>query len=187
MISLNPTTRSAIRSPLRTITTIVDSASVTRSFEIFSVSPAYPFLPFCPTEDRRHDRHPSNIRRHGESNPSSDFPNATFLGVTLGLDLSKATVTSTEAGVVSIVDAFLAPSEEKVGVIAARAGRRTLDLVFLTPTLSVQPYIEGRLGADQHVEPSKHGPGLAIAFRSTDLAAASPLQAERELSRLSTA
>jgi hypothetical protein len=100
----------------------------------------------------------------GKAIQSSDFPSAPLLALTLGLDLSKATVTSTEAGVVSIADAFLAPSEEKVGVIAARTARRTLDLVFLAPTLSVQPYIEGRLGADQHVEPSKHGPGLAIAF-----------------------
>ncbi len=80
----------------------------------------------------------------------------------LGLNLSTATVTKTNAGVVAINGALLGGS--KVGVVGVPAPRRTLDLVFFEPSVPVGPYLTEGLNANQRVEPSKRGPGFAVTF-----------------------
>ena len=49
-------------------------------------------------------------------------------------------------------------------VVGASTPRRTLDFVFLNSVIPVGPYINAPLGVGQHIEPSKHGKGLTIAF-----------------------
>ena len=77
----------------------------------------------------------------------------------IGLDLSKATITTTQNGIVSILGARLAASTAEVGVVGASTPRRTLDFVFLDSTIPVGPYVDTPLGAGQHIEPSVHGTG----------------------------
>jgi hypothetical protein len=95
---------------------------------------------------------------------SSDFPNRSEIASELGLDLSEATVTTTQSGIVSIIGARLPASTAEIGVVGASTPRKTLDFAFLDSTIPVCPYIEARLGAGQHIQPSKHGKGLTIRF-----------------------
>jgi len=95
---------------------------------------------------------------------SRQFPAGSEIASALGLDLSKATITTTQSGVVSILGARLAASTAEVGVVGASTPRRTLDFVFLDSVIPVGPYINAPLGAGQHIEPSVHGEGLTIAF-----------------------
>ena len=92
------------------------------------------------------------------------FPAGSEIASALGLDLSKATITTTQNGIVSILGARLAASTTEVGVVGASTPRKTLDFVFVDSAIPVGPYIDAPLGAGQHVEPSKNGPGLTVAF-----------------------
>jgi hypothetical protein len=95
---------------------------------------------------------------------SRRFPADSEIASTLGLDLSRATVTTTKSGVVSILGAHLPASTIEVGVVGASTPRKTLDFVFLDSAIPVGPYIAERLGAGQHIEQSEHSNGLTIAF-----------------------
>ena len=93
---------------------------------------------------------------------SAGFPNAVSVASQLGLDLSSANVTETDKGLVSVVGALLSTSP--VGVVAAVAPRRRLDLIFIEPSVSIKSCLARRLEFDQRIEPSKHGAGIAILF-----------------------
>jgi hypothetical protein len=95
---------------------------------------------------------------------SPQFPASSEIASALGLDLSGATITTTQSGTVSILGARLPESTMEIGVVGASAPRKTLDFVFLKPAIPVGPCIDAPLGVDQHIEPSKHGAGLTIAF-----------------------
>jgi hypothetical protein len=95
---------------------------------------------------------------------STQFPASSEISLALGLDLSGATITATQSGIVSILGARLPESMTEIGVVGASTSRRTLDFVFLKPTIPVSPWIHVHFGPDQHVEPSKHDAGLTIAF-----------------------
>jgi hypothetical protein len=92
------------------------------------------------------------------------FPVGSEIASALALDLSGATITTTQSGLVSIIGARLPASTTEIGVVGASTPRKTLDFVFLDSTVPVGPYIEARLGAGQHIQPSKHGNGLTIGF-----------------------
>ncbi len=95
---------------------------------------------------------------------SPQFPASSEISSALGLDLSGAAITTTKSGIVSILGVRLPESTMEIGVVGASAPRKTLDFVFLKPAIPVSPCIRAPLGLDQHIEPSKHGAGLTIAF-----------------------
>jgi hypothetical protein len=95
---------------------------------------------------------------------SPQFPASSEISSALGIDLSGATTTTTQSGIVSILGARLPESTMEIGIVGASAPRKTLDFVFLKPAIPVGPCIDAPLGVDQHIEPSKHGAGLTIAF-----------------------
>lgn len=95
---------------------------------------------------------------------SRQFPEGSEIASALALDLSKATITTTQNGIVSIQGAHLPASTAEIGLVGASTPRRTLDFVFLNLAIPVGPYIDAPLGAGQHIEPSEHGGGLTIAF-----------------------
>jgi hypothetical protein len=88
---------------------------------------------------------------------SKQFPAGSEISSALGLDLSGATITTTQSGIVSILGARLPESTTEIGVVGASTPQRTLDFVFLKPAIPVSPCIRAPLGLDQHIEPSKHG------------------------------
>lgn len=94
---------------------------------------------------------------------SRNFPNSSQIASALGLDLSKATITTTKGGVIAITGARLpALSTADVGVVASSTPYRTLDLAFSDSTIPVGSYFEAATRDNQRIEPSKHGKGLAI-------------------------
>jgi hypothetical protein len=95
---------------------------------------------------------------------SPQFPSSSEISSALGLDLSGAAITTTQSGIVSILGGRLPESTMEIGVVGASAPRKTLDFVFLKPAIPVSPCIRAPLGLDQHIEASKHGAGLTIAF-----------------------
>jgi hypothetical protein len=97
---------------------------------------------------------------------SRNFPNGSEIASTLGLDLSKATTTTTNGGVVAIIGARLQSLlTAEVGVAGGSMPHKTLDFVFFNSTIPVGSYFEAATrDSDQRIEPSKHGRGLAIAF-----------------------
>jgi hypothetical protein len=95
---------------------------------------------------------------------SQKFPAGSEIASALELDLSGASITTTQNGLVSILGAHLPASTTEIGVVGASTPRKTLDFVFLRSAIPVGPYIDAPLGAGQHVQPSKHGNGLTIAF-----------------------
>lgn len=97
---------------------------------------------------------------------SKNFPDSSQIASALGLDLSKATITTTKGGVIAITGARLpALSTADVGVAAGSTPYRTLDLVFSDSKIPVGPYFEAATRDNQRIEPSKHGKGLTIASR----------------------
>jgi hypothetical protein len=96
---------------------------------------------------------------------SSDFPNASEMAASLGLDLSTATVTVTRSGAIAIIGArFPALPTAEVEVAGAARPRKTLDLAFFNSAIPVGPYVEAAARGEQRIERSKHGEGLAILF-----------------------
>jgi hypothetical protein len=95
---------------------------------------------------------------------SPRFPASSEISSALGINLSGATTMTTQSRFVSILGARLPESTMEIGIVGASAPRRTLDFVFLKPAIPVGPCIDAPLGADQHIEPSKHGSGLTIAL-----------------------
>ena len=95
---------------------------------------------------------------------SRNFPDSSQIASALGLDLSKATITTTKAGVIAITGARLpALPTADIGVAAGSTPYRTLDLVFSDSTIPVRPYFEAATRDNQRIEPSKRGKGLTIA------------------------
>jgi hypothetical protein len=80
---------------------------------------------------------------------SRQFPAGSEIASALGLDLSAATITTTQSGVVSILGARLPGSTTEIGVVGASAPRKALDFVFLDPAIPVGPYVDVPLGAGQ--------------------------------------
>ena len=74
---------------------------------------------------------------------SRRFPAGPEIASALGLDLSKATITTTQNGVVSILGAHLPASTAEIGLVGASTPRRTLDFVFLNSAIPVGPSIDG--------------------------------------------
>jgi hypothetical protein len=94
---------------------------------------------------------------------SRNFPNSSEIASALGLDLSKATITTTKGGVIAITGAGLPALSTDVGVVAGSMPHRTLDLVFSDSTIPVGPYFQASPRDNQRIEPSKHGKCLTIA------------------------
>jgi hypothetical protein len=104
------------------------------------------------------------LRRMVTAIKTPEFPASSAIASALGLDLSKAKITMTNRGVVSIVGASLATWTVDVGVIGGSMPRRTLDLAFVDSTIPVRPFVDAPPSVDQRIEQSKHDKGLAIAF-----------------------
>jgi hypothetical protein len=95
---------------------------------------------------------------------SRNFPNVSEIASALGLDLSRATITTTKGAVIAITGARLPDLTAEIGVAGGSTPRKTLDFVFFNSTIPVGSYLEAATRDNQHVEPSKHGEGLTIAF-----------------------
>lgn len=74
-----------------------------------------------------------------------DFPDGAEIASALGVDLSRATMTTTKGGVIAIAGARLRglPTAE-VGMVSASAPHKRLDLVFVNSTLAIGPWSKRR-------------------------------------------
>jgi hypothetical protein len=160
----NPTTRFAIRPRSRTTITTADCAYVTRFFETDNASMDFRSHRSCPIDEVAMIEINQILAGMVTAIQSKQFPASSEICFALGLDLSGATITTTQSGIVSILGARLPESTTEIGVVGASTPRRTLDFVFLKPTIPVSPCIHAPFGPDQRVEPSKHGAGLTVAF-----------------------
>lgn len=146
------------------IITIAGCAFATHSFETGSVLLASRFPHSCRTNEVAMVEINEILARMVTAIQSDEFPAGAAIASDLGLDLSRATIT-TNTGVVAIIGATLAASTGEVGVMGASVPRRTLDFVFLGSAIPVAPYIDTPAGVDQRVEQSMHDKGLTISFR----------------------
>lgn len=156
--------RSAIRPRSQTIITIADCVSETHSFEIDNVLMGFLYRPSYLIDGVSMNDISEILAGMITAIQSQQFPIGSEIASALRLDLSGAKITTTQSGVVSIIDARLPASTTEVGILAAPTPRKSLDFVFLAPTVPVGPYIDAPLGTGQHIEPSEHGKGLTLAF-----------------------
>jgi hypothetical protein len=91
-----------------------------------------------------------------------DFPDAKTLSHALNLDLQKATVTKTKLQNLGIVGASLAGNN--VNIACGVVPKREIWLIFDKPPISYLSVKQEAFGANQRIQPSQLGKGLAVIF-----------------------
>jgi hypothetical protein len=94
---------------------------------------------------------------------NASFPDATALAAALDLDISQAKITKTEASTVAINGARL-NGDLDIGIVCGVAPRRSIWLIFSTPSLSYRDLEDETFGSNQRIEVSKFNDGLAVLF-----------------------
>jgi hypothetical protein len=97
----------------------------------------------------------------------ANFLDVTALATTLDLDISQAKITKTETSTVAIYGARL-NREVDIGLICGVAPRRSIWLVFSSPSLSYGDLGGEVFGNNQRIEVSKFNDGLAVLFETGD-------------------
>jgi hypothetical protein len=97
-----------------------------------------------------------------------DFPDVSAITQHLNLDVSTAKISKTQGGLLAIYGAHLGNAIE-IDIFASLTPRRALNLLFRDSEIPYGDVSGKRFGADQMVNPSKHGEGFAVVFQEGGL------------------